>query len=190
MAENPIQFVLNSNEFITPEETTRRGPRKDFYAGQNDLFSAHKADVLGQLNGIADIIRTGRKPVSHVKVKLIREAWAKSHRPTGQLLTPNNECEVVGGNHFGEMLVRFGANSPEKLIGTIKSKAEEDTRMRINKEGKMVAAPSVVRCEVGVIDRIEPYGVEDRLRFDIGEAVELLSSNQAALQVELFDDIR
>lgn len=189
MAENPIQFVLNSNEFITPEETNRRGPRKDFYAGQNELFSAHKADVLGQLNGIADIIRTSRKPVSHVKVKLIREAWAKSHRPTGQLLTPNNECEVVGGSHFGEMLVRFGANSPEKLIGTIKSKAEEDTRMRINKEGKMVAAPSVVRCEVGVIDRIEPYGVEDRLKFDIGVAVELLSSNQAALQVELFDDM-
>lgn len=189
MAENPIQFVLNSNEFITPEETNRRGRRKDFYAGQNELFSAHKADVLGQLNGIADIIRTSRKPVSHVKVKLIREAWAKSHRPTSQLLTPNNECEVVGGSHFGEMLVRFGANSPEKLIGTIKSKAEEDTRMRINKEGKMVAAPSVVRCEVGVIDRIEPYGVEDRLKFDIGVAVELLSSNQAALQVELFDDM-
>lgn len=189
MAENPIQFVLNSNEFITPEETNRRGPRKDFYAGQNELFSAHKADVLVQLNGIADIIRTSRKPVSHVKVKLIKEAWAKSHRPTGQLLTPNNECEVVGGDHFGEMLVRFGANSPEKLMATIKSKAEEDTRTRINKEGKEVAAPSVVRCEVGVIDRIEPYGVEDRLRFDMGEAIELLSSNQAALQVELFDDV-
>ena len=189
MAENPIQFVLNSNEFITPEEMNRRGPRKDFYAGQNELFSAHKADLLGQLNGIADIIRTSRKPVSHVKVKLIREAWAKSHRPTGQLLTSNNGCEVVGGNHFGEMIVRFDATSPEKLMDTIHNKAEEGTRMRINKEGKEVASPSVVRCEVGVIDRIEPYGVEDRISFDIGQAIDLLSSNRAALQVELFDDI-
>lgn len=189
MAENPIQFVLNSNEFITPEETNRRGPRKDFYAGRNELFSAHKADLIGQLDGIAEIIHTSRKQVSHVKVKLIREAWAKSHRPTGQLLTPNNGCEVVGGDHFGEMLVRFDASSPDKLMTTIQSKAEEGTRMRINKEGKEVASPSVVRCEVGVIDRIEPYGVEDRLRLDIDEAIELLSSNQAALQVELFDDI-
>lgn len=189
MAENPIQFVLNSNEFITPEETNRGGSRKDFYAGQNELFIAHKADVLGQLDNIAGIIRTGNKSVCHVKVKLIREAWAKSHRPTGQLLTPNNGCEVVGGDHFGEMLVRFDANSPEKLMDTIQSKAEEGTRMRINKEGKEVASPSVVRCEVGVIDRIEPYGTQDRLKFDIGEAVALLSSNQVSLQVELFDDI-
>lgn len=189
MAENPIQFVLNSNEFITPEENNRRGSRKDFYAGQNELFSAHKADVLVQLNGIAEIIHTSRKPVSHVKVKLIREAWAKSHRPTGQLLTSNNGCEVVGGNHFGEMLVRFDATSPERLMNTIKSKAEEGTRMRINKEGKEVVSPSIVRCEVGVIDRIEPYGVEDRISFDVGQAVDLLSSNRAALQVELFDDI-
>ena len=189
MAENPIQFVLNSNEFITPEEMIRRGSRKDFYAGQNELFSAHKANVLGQLNGIADIIRTSKKPVSHVKVKLIREAWAKSHRPTGQLLTPKHGCEVVGGDHFGEMLVRFGATTPERLMGTIQSKAEEWTRTRINKEGKEVAAPSVVRCEVGVIDRIEPYGAEDRIGFDIGQAIELLSSHRAALQVELFDDI-
>ena len=188
MAENPIQFVLNSNEFITPEEINRRGPRKDFYAGQNELFTAHKAEVLGQLDNIAGIIRKSNKPVSHVKVKLIREAWAKSHRPTGQLLTPNNGCEVVGGDHFGEMLVRFGADTPEKLMDTIQSRAEEGTRMRINKEGKEVASPSVVRCEVGVIDRIEPYGAEDRLRFDVGEAVELLSSNQASLQLELFDD--
>ena len=189
MAENPIQFVLNSNEFITPEETNRRGPRKDFYAGQNELFSAHKADLIGQLDGIADIIQTNKKPVSHVKVKLIREAWAKSHRPTGQLLTSNNGCEVVGGDHFGEMLVRFDASSPKKLMSTIQNKAEEGTRMRINKEGKEVASPSVVRCEVGVIDRIEPYGADDRLRLDVGKAIELLSSKQAALQVELFDDI-
>lgn len=188
MAENPIQFVVNSNEFITPEEMNRRGSRKDFYAGQNELFSAHKADLLGQLNGIAEMIRTSRKPVSHVKVKLIRKAWAKSHRPTRQLLTPNHGCEVVGGNHFGEMLVRFGATSPERLMDTIQTKAEEGTRTRINKEGKEVVSPSVIRCEVGVIDRIEPYGAEDRISFDIGQAIELLSSNQAALQVELFDD--
>lgn len=189
MAENPIQFVLNSNEFITLEEMNRRGPRKDFYAGKNELFSAHKADLLGQLNGIADIIRTSGKPVSHVKVKLIREAWAKSHRPTGQLLTSNNGCEVVGGNHFGEMVVRFDAASPERLKDIIRNKAEEKTRMRINKEGREVPSPSVVRCEVGVIDRIEPYCVEDRINFDIGQAIELLSSNRAALFVELFDDI-
>jgi len=53
------------------------------------------------LDNIAGIIRKSNKPVSHVKVKLIKEAWAKSHRPTGQLLTPNNECEVVGGDHSG-----------------------------------------------------------------------------------------
>ena len=189
MGNNPIQFVMNSNEFITPEETSRRGPRKDFYAGEDRLFSAHKMALLGQLKDIAEIKRTSKQPVSHIKVKLIREGWAKSHRPTGQLFTPNHGCEVVGGDHFGEMLVRLGPNSAERLMATIETKAEETPRIRTTKEGINVISPSVVRCEVGVIDSIEPYGAEDRISFDMANAIERLSTFRATLQLELFDDI-
>ena len=111
MANGPVQVVLNSDSFIT-DVPVRKTPviRKDFYANNNLLFASHKTNVVSQIKEIGKSISDNPfSRIGYVKVRLIRAAMAKSHRPVSKILTERNSCSVVGGTFRGELIIKSNA---------------------------------------------------------------------------------
>lgn len=190
MANFPVQVILDSDRYIQEIQPPQGGSRKDFYSGKNELFAIHKERITTQLDNIrAAFYENKYSSIGYAKVRLITTAWAKSHRPVSKLFSPNNGCDVVGGIHHGEMLVRLSAESLSCIKNGIIEHAEDEPRKSENKDGILVERPSQWRCEVGTIDSIIPYGPQDKLKIttaDIGSWLDRYGTCQ--LLIELFDN--
>lgn len=191
MATSPIQIVLNSNDFISTWDREGGGEHKDFYAGHDADFVAHKSKLSNQLTSIKKIQASNRfSDVTYAKVVLKQSALAKSHRPTTSIF--NTIAPVVGAGDLGVIFVELDAKSTDRVNNKI-MEAETETRWKektIKDKTKMVPAPSNLRSEVGAIDEIKPYTSSDKRKFSVSEAVEWLSNPQTggAYIVELFDN--
>jgi Subtilase family len=183
---NPVQVVLNAQDFAdAPREGPAGGETKDFFAFRDAEFVAHRGTLQRQVAGIRRTLPPNE--TSYVKVTLHRSALAKSHRPFGVLLNPHR-VRVVGTLGLGELVV---AVTPDAL-GAIEQDialAEPDTRLKVNRVGKTVPSPPPRRREVGVIERFDPYGPEDRRRFSVAEAIDALRDPRrgGAYYVDLFE---
>ena len=190
MANFPVQVILDSDKYIQEVQPHSGGGRKDFYSGKNELFSSHKERITTQLDSVsAAFLENQYSSIGYTKVRLITNAWAKSHRPLGKIFTANNGCTMVGGLRQGEMLVRLSAESASLIKNGIIEHAENEPRKSPNKEGILMDRPSEWRCEVGTIDSIIPYGAEDRLKItteDIRFWIDKYGTCQ--LLVELFNE--
>ena len=186
MANGPIQVVLNSDQYLDDVKPKKGGSRKDFYEGKDSLFVKHKNELLNQLTRMSSLSSVKGK-ISYAKVKLIKEALAKSHRPIMQIFTEDNECQVVGGRRFGEMIVELGPSAVDKIIRKIEYGAEETVIPRKNRKGDTVTTASVCRCEVGVIDTIQEYGSNDKLDLDIDKFADMMTLFGNGMYVEFFD---
>lgn len=135
MAKGPVQVVLNTDSYIDwVEDSQHPMGRKDFYAGNDNRFKEHKRDILSQL----DNIETAQKEnpysrINYLKVRMIQEALAKSHRPTGKLFTSQNLCKLVGGGHRGEMLFEVLPQSIHELKRDINDHVEDVPVRKLNK---------------------------------------------------------
>lgn len=189
MANFPVQVILDSDRYIQEERPRQGGSRKDFYSGNNPLFTAHKEKITEQLASISTALYSNtHSSIGYTKVRLITKAWAKTHRPTDKIFTPENGCKVVGGLHRGEMLIRLSAESATRVKDNIIEHAENEPRRSLSRDGIMMDRPSKWRCEVGAIDCIIPYGPTDRLKIttdDINAWIERYGTCQ--LLIELFD---
>lgn len=189
MANFPVQVILDSDKYIQEVQPHPGGSRKDFYSGRNELFSSHKEKITTQLDSVsAAFSKNQYSSIGYTKVRLITNAWAKSHRPIGKIFTSNNGCKMVGGLRQGEMLVRLSAESASLIKHGIIEHAEDEPRKSMNKDGVLTERPSEWRCEVGTIDSIIPYGAKDKLKItseDIISWVEKYGTCQ--LLIELFD---
>lgn len=189
MAICPVQVIMDSERFITEVITHPGGGSKDFYSGKNNEFAEHKELIASQLESIrAAQLDSQYSKIGYSKVRLIKHAWAKSHRPTDRLFTQNHGCNVVGGLHQGEMIVRMSVDSIGQIKNAILLHAEDTPRRSPGRDGIIAERPSKIRCEVGTIDSIIQYGPEDRLATSSAEVSEWIANHgYCQLSVDLFE---
>lgn len=190
MAKGPVQVVLNSESYITliPQQRTPMG-NKDFYANNNELFLEHKRNIISQLDDIA--VAQNENPyskVNYIKVRMIHKALAKSHRPTGKLFTPQNQCKLIGGAHRGEMIFEVTPQSIVELKHDIEIHVEDEPILKLNKKTQqMEFAPSDWRCELGAVESITLYTSADKLNFSEEDAINQLENSNGCFYIELFE---
>jgi hypothetical protein len=189
MPNNPVQVVLNSDNFIAARETNPGGGSKDFFAERDSEFLEHKERLRKQIDAVQSTLgQSAYGGIGYAKVTLQRSALAKSHRPTQALFTPAR-TRIVGSEGIGQLLIEV---TPEGLqaVGATVQDAEERTRKVFNEKlGREVYRPSRRRSEVGAIEQVELWGPADKRRFSAEVAVQWLSDLRtgSAYRVYLFD---
>ena len=160
MADNQIQFVLNPRSFIGDKDMVNGfGPNKDFFVGKDDEFVAHKGFLFQGLAAVDAAVRNNAySKITYAKVKMRRDAIAKTYRPTKSIFTQNKRNFVVGGAGIGELLIEMHPGAIEKTRQAI-NRAENETRNK----------PSRARSEVSAIETIQPYSSADRVPFTPAE---------------------
>jgi hypothetical protein len=167
---NPVQIVLNASNYIAFQERSGGGGNRDFFAERDREFAAHKEKLSVQLGSIRDVVEKSSSGVAFIKVKLRREAWAKSHRPTHKLFEPA-VFPSAGVDGIGEIYYRVSPATLPKLLATIAG-AEPETRHKFNEHTqKTEPHPTRVRSEVGAIQEVALPEEADRRSFSAKEAV-------------------
>jgi hypothetical protein len=85
MPNNPVQIVLNTKDFYVTPEPGRMGYPKDFFENRDKEFREHQARLVRQVSSITAALQQSSVDTAFVKVRLNKDAWAKSHRPTHSL---------------------------------------------------------------------------------------------------------
>ena len=173
MANNPVQIVLNAQNYIQRSDFNPGGTIKDFYAGRNDDFVRHREALMSQLNELRHSF-SGAQPdeVFYARVDLQAEAWAKSHRPIQKVFPAKNQL-YVGGSELGSMIVELVPADIPSIMSTVAA-AEIDVK-QVEKQGKLIAKPTRTRSEVGAIKSIRNYSAFDRRKFSAQQAVHWLT---------------
>lgn len=190
MAEAPIQIVLNADNYHTERQKPSGGGREaDFFVGNDAAFVAHKRSLQAQLHGIAEAIeRSPFAPTGYGKVTLRRQKWAKTHRPTRALFSPDSFV-MVGGADLGELMVELTPTRARRVVAVIE-RTEDVTRYRFNeKTQREEPAPTRARAETSSIESISLWQPADRRRFTLEQALEWFRDprSPAAYLIELFE---
>jgi hypothetical protein len=174
MPNNPVQIVLNTRDFFMVPDRKPRGPAKDFFEDRDKQFVEHRQKLLEQVDGIKSSFQRSGATSGILKVKMRREAWAKSHRPNRALFPPNKRpCVAVSG--VGELFYLVSAEDLPDLETEI-TKAEDATRWLKSKKSEVeYAAPSVQRSDVGAVETIELPTPADKRKFSVDRAIAWLS---------------
>lgn len=179
MKHNPVQIVLNPNNYIYKPAPNPGGSLEDFYGGRDTDFSVHKAALERQIDYIQRHLDVSGKGVGVVKVELNPSALAKSHRPM-RALFPSNKSPHIGGLNIGTLLFQVTPSSLNWLKDKV-SGAELESRLVYDEhKKKMVYKPSSARSEAGAVDKVSLYRPEEKLNFTADEAVEFFSTGQAS----------
>lgn len=154
MAHNPIQIVLNSGNFVDDQQINPGGSKTDFYAERDEQFAVHKADLISQFAATKASIASSGRSAGFARVELRTAALAKSHRPT-QILLKADATPIQGVSDFGELLVELTPAAVDTVINNV-SKAEPETRRKLDRNGKLKPNPSRLRSEVGAVAKVTP----------------------------------
>ena len=188
MANNPVQVVLNTRDYFVVPEPGRMGHPKDFFQSRDSEFARHRSNLSRQVSAVGAALQQSGVDTAFVRVRLSKEAWAKSHRPTYALFPPT-EFPCVGASRLGDLFFQVTPRGLETIEEQITS-AEDETRWRERpSDGKRVSVPSHQRSEVGAIEEIALPTAPDKRNFDPLTAVRWLSDprTSGAYLVELFD---
>ncbi|WP_024680739.1 S8 family peptidase [Pseudomonas syringae] len=186
MANNPVQVVLQTDQYMKLPEGGGGGGAKDFYEDRDDEFKRHKQQLLKQVESIRTVLsRTGTQQVGYVKVRLQSNALAKSHRPVDTLFKPKS-LPLVGSGALGELYFEVTPGALEAVADAISS-AEDKVTKRDNKD-KLKASPA--RSETGAIEEIVLPSLQDKRGFSLEGAAEHFKRWPGAryFTVELFVD--
>jgi hypothetical protein len=175
MPNNPLQIVLNTNDYQRVPDVPGGGKVKDFFKGRNAAFVAHQHKLLTDLDQIGRTMTRGERSVlSYVHVTLNEDAWAKSHRPTMKLMPPA-KVPLVGGSNLGDMIVEL---TPENLAAIRNGIGEAEVEVREvqnPKTNQLEPRPSRARGEVGAIRSMRAHQAADRRAFSAQEAIAWLA---------------
>jgi hypothetical protein len=170
MANNPVQVVLNSRDFLIVPEKLKSGGNKDFYADRDNEFIEHRNSLQQKVSAIRSSFQRSGKSAGFVKVTMRKEAWAKSHRPH-TILFPETKTVCVGASDLGELFYMVTEPQLARIVSDI-GRAEDKTRWKVNeKTQKRKAAPSHRRSEVGAIESIDVPLVSEKRRFTAEQAL-------------------
>lgn len=192
MPNNPLQVVLNANDYQHVPERTGGGAVKDFYQGRNDAFVAHQQKLLTDLDQIGRAMARDDRPVlAYMHVALNEDAWAKTKRPTMKLLPPT-KVPLVGGTNLGDMIVELTPENIAEIRGSISEAEKEVPLARDRDTNELKPKPSRARGEVGAIRALRAHHAADRRSFSSEEAVAWLADPRSggAYLVETFIDPR
>ncbi|WP_223596388.1 S8 family peptidase [Pseudomonas sp. A-R-19] len=170
MKNNPVQVVLNTQNYVTLYSRQGGGGDKDFYAGRDIEFVEHKTQLLQELKELSQMAG-GSDELIYAQVELQSLAWAKSHRPIKRVFKPG-EVVVKAGISLGSIVIGVKRSDIESIGGVISS-AEEKTNY-VQKNNKEVAKPSRVRSEIGAIKSIRHYSAHDKRKFSLEDALRWL----------------
>ena len=96
MANNPVQVVLHTDQYMKRPEGGGRGGSTDFFEGKDADFRKHKSKLLREVEAVRTALGSPQAgAVGFVKVRLQAAALAKSHRPMDVIFKPN-EFPLVG----------------------------------------------------------------------------------------------
>ncbi|WP_339430485.1 S8 family peptidase [Pseudomonas sp. EA_65y_Pfl2_P78] len=186
MANNPVQVVLQTDQYMKLPEGGGGGGAKDFYEDRDEEFKRHKQQLLKQVESIRTVLsRAGDHQVGYVKVRLQSNALAKSHRPVDALFKPKS-LPLVGSGALGELYFEVTAETLGSVAEAI-SGAEETVTKRDNKN-KPKASPA--RSETGAIEEIVLPSSQDKRAFSLEQASNHFEKWPGAryFTVELFVD--
>ncbi len=184
----PIQIILNADNYISEKKVSPGNKETDFFFHRDAAFIQHKERLNTQLLSIKDEL--SRSPIArcaYLKVVLRKEAWAKSHRPTKKLFTPNL-FPSAGGDGIGECFFRVTNQHIGRLINGVSS-AEPESRVKLNQQkNKEEPNPTTIRSEVGAIHDILLPDESDRQHFSLKDALEWLNDERSGhfYVIELF----
>jgi hypothetical protein len=185
---NPIQYVLNGEDFLQAPEPRRKGEEKDFFENRDAAFAEHKRALLAALDTIDAIITQARHgPATYVRVLMREEALAKSYRPNNALLTPDR-FPCVGAGAIGELFFFLPRVHIAELRRRI-SDAEPAVNVVTAKSGRVYRATTRLRSEVGAIQHIEILPPGEKRAFSAASAVQSFLEPNAfpGYRVELFE---
>jgi subtilisin family serine protease len=186
MANNPVQVVLQTDQYMKLPEGGGGGGAKDFYEDRDEEFKRHKQQLLKQVESIRSVLsRTSTQQVGYVKVRLQSNALAKSHRPVDALFK-SKSLPLVGSGALGELYFEVTSDTLASVADAI-SGAENTVTKRDNKD-KLKA--SVARSETGAIEDILLPSLQDKRAFSLEGAAEHFERWPGAryFTVELFVD--
>lgn len=186
MANNPVQVVLQTDQYMKLPEGGGGGGAKDFYEERDEEFKRHKQKLLKQVDSIHTVLsRAGSQQVGYVKVRLQSNALAKSHRPVDALFKQKS-LPLVGSGALGELYFEV---TPDTLASVAVAICNaEDKVTKRDKKNKLKA--SSARSETGAIEEITLPSQKDKRTFSIEGAVEHFIKLPGAryFTVELFVD--
>ncbi|HMN42935.1 MAG TPA: S8 family peptidase [Povalibacter sp.] len=192
MANNPVQVILNTKNYLERPEDNGGGSVKDFFKGRDAEFEAHKTKILGELSEIEKRLKANPDVgVEYAHVVLQGDAWAKTRRPTTAVFPPAR-TPIVGSGELGEMIVELTSENIAAVHQAV-DRAEIEVAYKKNKKtDELVPNPSRARGEVGAIQILRPHEPTDRRRFSAEEAMNWLKHPQTGgvYIVETFADPR
>lgn len=188
MPNNPVQFVVNGEDFIQDRDPGRKGPEKDFFENRDADFRLHQDQLVDTLALIdADVTRLNHGPATYIRVTLREEALAKSYRPNSVLLT-SDRFPCVGAGAIGEIFFFLPQVQLPELIARIRA-AEATVPLTTSKTGKVYRTTTRLRSEVGAIETIEILPATDKRLFSTADAVAAFADPHTfpGYQIELFE---
>ncbi|EZP33975.1 S8 family peptidase [Pseudomonas sp. RIT288] len=186
MANNPVQVVLQTDQYMKLPEGGGGGGAKDFYEDRDEEFKRHKQQLLKQVESIRTALsRTGPRQVGYVKVRLQSNALAKSHRPVDALFKPKS-LPLVGSGALGELYFEVTPDTLESVADAISGAEEKVTK----RDAKNKLQASAARSETGAIEEIALPSLQDKRAFSFETAIDHFERWPGAryFTVELFVD--
>lgn len=173
---NPVQIILNSNNFINNVTPLPGGSNTDFFLGRDKEFIKHKHHLDYSISKIIELQKFSDEELVYTNVTLQDKGWAKSHRPTEKIFTSNNTISVLGGNHLGEMIVGLTIENLKNIKKIVLEAPEENEY--VEKNGKIEPKVKPLRSEVSVIKDIRLYDQVDKRNFSISQAIDWLENSE------------
>ncbi|ADG11678.1 hypothetical protein B7G68_16605 [Caulobacter segnis] len=188
MPNNPVQIILNDQDFHQAPEPGQPPRTKDFYDGADAAFAAHKAELLAAVDAvIAAVQKSPHGPATYLKVQMRPEALAKSYRPGW--LFKRDQFPCVGADAVGTLYFR----APLIYLATLRARIEQAelkvaTKYRL-RDGEAYKAPTYARQEVGAIESIEIAPPEQKRSFSVSAALAAFEDPRvvSGYQIELFE---
>lgn len=179
MAHQPVQVVINVERLRAPRDVnTPNGNGKDFFAGRNSAFAAHRSHIATALRAIREALAADKAfgGLGYVKVTMAHNAIAKSHRPHSALFrsrwTPH-----VATDGIGEPIFAVTPQALDKVIAAVEAAETVVGTKVIKATGEVVPNPSRKRCEVSAIDSVALWTEQDKRDFSAAEAASWLSKS-------------
>jgi Subtilase family len=189
MPNNPVQIILNDQDFHQAPDPGTPPRNKDFFDGRDTAFATHKAALLKSIDAIAAEVKASPYgPAAYLKVQMRSEAFAKSYRPVGWVFKPD-QFPCVGADAVGTLYFRAPLIYMRALRQRI-DEAELTVAIKHRKaDGSPYKAPSPARAEVGAIDTIEITPPEDKRTFSTAAAMSMLADPRtvSGYHIELFE---
>lgn len=188
MPNNPVQFVVNGEDFIQTRDPGRKGEEKDFFEDRDAEFRVHQDELVQAIDSInLAITRAGHGPATYVRVTLREAALAKSYRPNGFLMTPDR-FPCVGAGVIGEIFFFLPQVQIPELIARIRQ-AEATVPITTSRSGRVYRTTTRLRSEVGAIESIEILPAVEKRQFSAAAAVQAFLDPHTfpGYQVELFE---